>query len=455
MRASLIVALELGAIACATIGHAPQLPPLDQEGELVVELQPLPPGAERLFLEIGGVSAVRADGVRFALQVLAPRIGGGDVKRQRMVARGRLEPAQYSGIAVARPAAAQGAAPTEPEPIAVSFAVTRQRATVVQLRIGSSDPAAGAPVFSASIPARTLPQVATYCTDFDSHDLAVLDKLAHQLDEVLPTGRGPWGVAIDGLAGRAYVTLSGEDQISVVDVATGDEVNRIRLNLGDAPRELALTPDGRLLLSANAGSSTVSFIDPAAIIEVARVAVGQEPTALLVDRRGARAYVTNRRSSTITVLDVVTRAVAGTLATDDQPLRPQIDRAGNKLYVLHPASAFLLVFSLPDFSLLRRVYIGLGNTGLKIDPATDLIYIAKSGDPRISVYDPFSLIPVAAIDALEGVTYMAIDDAQNALFALAPEQRAVAIVELSHRKLTSVVEVGTGARVLTLVGERN
>ncbi|MFL5292641.1 MAG: hypothetical protein ACJ79U_14075, partial [Myxococcales bacterium] len=85
----------------------------------------------------------------------------------------------------------------------------------------------------------------------------------------------------------------------------------------------------------------------------------------------------------------------------------------------------------------------------------DLIYVAKSGDPRISVYDPFSLIPIAAVDALAGVTYMVIDEAQNALFALAPDQGSVAVVELAHRKLTALVDVGAAPRVLALVGERN
>lgn len=460
MRAWPIAVFALAAAACAMLGKAaPAVAPLESEGEIVVELQPLPPEAARTTFEVADVFAVRSDAARIPLAVLQRKIGGDEGNYQRMLARGRAEPGRYAGLAiVARTAAARpGEKQPEPETIEAPFTASARRATVVQVQLRPPQEleSAAAPSFSATVPPRVLPQVVAYCTDSETHEVAVVDKLARQLGEVLPTGRGPWGVALDAAGGRAFVALSGDDQISVVDVAAGEDLSRIRLNLGDSPREVALTPDRRLLLSANAGSNTVSFIDPAGMIEVGRASVGQEPTAILVDRRGSRAYVTNRRSSSLTVLDVAARSVVATLATEDQPLRPQIDRSGSRLYVLHPASAFLLVFSLPDLTLSKRVYVGLGNSGLKVDPATDLLYVAKSGDRRIAVYDPFSLIPVSAIDALPGVDYMVIDDAQNALFALAPEHRAVGVVELAHKRLASIVDVGGSPRVLALTGERN
>jgi len=69
-------------------------------------------------------------------------------------------------------------------------------------------------------------------------------------------------MALDQRTKRAYVALSGEDEVDVIDVANGEVVDRIKLSGGDRPRELALTPDGRTLLVVNTGSNTVSIIDP-------------------------------------------------------------------------------------------------------------------------------------------------------------------------------------------------
>ena len=127
------------------------------------------------------------------------------------------------------------------------------------------------------------------------------------------------------------MALSGDDQVAVVDLATGLELTRVRLSAGDRPRELALTPDGRTLVVVNSGSSTVSFVDPPSAAEGTRVSTGQEPAALLLDRQGRRAYVLNRQSNTITILDTVNRVVVGTLSTEAEPLRAQLNRAGPAL----------------------------------------------------------------------------------------------------------------------------
>ena len=46
------------------------------------------------------------------------------------------------------------------------------------------------------------------------------------------------------------------------EAGSREEIARVRLRPGDEPRELALAPDGRVLLVANGGSSSVSFVDP-------------------------------------------------------------------------------------------------------------------------------------------------------------------------------------------------
>src|SRR5205814_3221939 len=113
-----------------------------------------------------------------------------------------------------------------------------------------------------SVPPRTIPALTGYCSNGAAHDVTVFDKHTRQISEVQATGREPWGITLDSLSNRAYVALSGEDQVDVRDLQSGETLTHIRLAVGDAPRDLALTPDRRLLLSANSGSNSISFIDP-------------------------------------------------------------------------------------------------------------------------------------------------------------------------------------------------
>ncbi len=413
---------------CATFGHgAAALPPLESEGELYVELKP---GAS---LPLESISALRADGTAIQLQ---PNTTGTDsIRYQHLIATGRLEAGQYAGLLAVNGKTEQR--------IEAPFSISRQAATVL-----------GIDGKTGVIPPKTLLSLLGFCTNSAWQSLSIFDKRAREITGVIPTGRAPWGIALDSVSNRAYLSLAEDDQVAVVDLLSGHELARIRLNAGDSPRELVLTPDRRFVISANAGSNTVSFLDLRGLVETARVQVGEEPVFLLPDRGGRRLFVFNQRSNSISVLDLSTRAIIATLSTDNSPLRAQIDRANARLYVATGRAAYLTVYSLADFSAQQRVYVGMGTTALKVDSDTDLLYVANA-DGHVSVFDPFSLIPIDQLDLPEGATSLAIDAAENVLFALMPERGAVAAIQLTTKSTLALFDVGKAPRVLALIGERN
>jgi DNA-binding beta-propeller fold protein YncE len=192
--------------------------------------------------------------------------------------------------------------------------------------------------------------------------------------------------------------------------------------------------------------------------------VGQEPSALLIDRSSRRAYVANRSSSSVTVLDLSTHGIVTTFATDALPSRVQLNRAGNQLYVVQAGSAYFNVYALPSntplattapYTLQKRVFVGLGATALKVDPRSDLVFVGKSDETILQVFDPFSLMPIDSIELPDGTSYLTIDDVENTLVALLPDRRAIAFVDLTTRRLVDVVDVGADPFFVTLFGERN
>jgi hypothetical protein len=156
----------------------------------------------------------------------------------------------------------------------------------------------------------------------------------------------------------------------------------------------------------------------------------------------------------VTVLDVPNRAVAATFVTDATPVRAQFDRAGARLYVACAGSPYLSVFTVPQYALDRRVFVGLGRSALKVDPRTDLVYVGSEDDDAVQVFDPFSLMPAARIALRQGVSYLTIDDTENALVALQAQARTVSFVDLTTRRVTGSLEVAGVPAFLTLPGER-
>jgi YVTN family beta-propeller protein len=453
--------------ACATTRPAAPLPPprAEGEGEIHVFALPLPSDAERITFTLEGLSAIRQGGGEVPLELARREVSAADLREQRLLAWGRVAPADYAGLSLQAGSATlaregeQVRLLVDPEPARSDrgFRVSAGAAVVIWVDLGEAFAVRGGfsftPAFTPTIAPQIPPQVALYCTSVAGASVTVIDRSARRVTGVVPTGAAPRGIALEERGRRAYVALSREDQIEILDTAAGAAIGRIRLAPGDGPTEVALAPDGTLVV-LNERSRTVSFVDPTAAVETGRVRVGDGPSALLLDRSGRRAYVANRAAGTVTAIDVGNRAVVATAPTDPEPLHVQLSRDGARLYVIHRGSPDLLVLGLPSLEPIARAYLGLGVTTFRVDPRSDLLYVSRGDERRISVYDPVSLQQVDQFDVPGAVSYMAIDHTVNALLALVPERSAVAVVDLTSRRVVSQIPVGPESFRLALAGER-
>jgi YVTN family beta-propeller protein len=441
-------------------------PRLEGEGAVSVYLQPFPQEAEGLVFRMEGISAVRQDGEIIPLSLDVQEFSRQEMKRERLMAAGDLPPGQYSGFQFrlkdATLKSEEGdialVAATENPRAAIPFAVYKGKAVVLSMRFLYKESVGEgfrfSPVFSGSIPGRIAAGLVGLVTGRGSNTATMFDKISGRVVGVIPTGTSPAGMVIDPASRRAYVAISGEDSVETIDLLEMAVIHRQRLTAGDGPLELALTPDGRTLLSANNGSNTVSIIDSSSLIETKRLQVGSGPQSILVDRAGRRAYVFNTLSNTISVIDIGARAVAASVATESGPVRGQFNRAGDRLYVLHRFSPYLTVLDPLSLSVVRRVNIGAGGTALKVDPRTDRIYIAKRNGEEVDIYDPFSFLPIDFLRTGGEASFLTIDGEANNLLLLLPGRKRLRIVHLVGKKTAAEIDVGEDPYWVTVMGEK-
>jgi YVTN family beta-propeller protein len=441
-------------------------PPLKGAGEVYLYLQPLPKEAVRLTFGLDEVSAVSEDGTMVPLSLGLSELGGEHTKRQRLMARGELPPGRYSGLSFRVASASlkveggQAAllVPEEAVTIDFIFDVRDKRSMVISLEFKYEDSIVGGvsfvPSFSIFIPDRPVTGLVGYVANRVDNSITVFDKIRREVAGVIATGRSPGGMAFDRRLSRAYTALTGDDAVAVIDISAGAAIKRITLSTGDRPREIALTPDGRVLLTANSGSDTVSVIDPGSLIELKRIEVGEGPQSILIDREGTRAYAFNTLSNSISVIDIAARTVAGTIPTEAGPLRGNFNRRGDRLYVILSGSPYLQVIDPITLIVQERIYVGRGMSSITVDKNTDLIYLGRGEEEGVEVFDPFSLLPFDRIETEGGVAYMAIDGEESNLYLVIPERDSLLVVDLvSYRTLTEI-DVGAGPGWVTMIGER-
>jgi YVTN family beta-propeller protein len=444
------------------------IPPLEDEGEVLIYLQPFPTEAVALRFTLSSISVVRDDGVGFPLELSLTDYSGKSMARQRLIASGRLPAGRYTGILVGAGSAVLKnedrtetnlLVPEAPRKQQFLFTVEKKKVLLIALSLqvaGSLHEGSNfSPLFEATIPPRPLDDLTGYLSDRGDNAVVVFDKLRMQATGVIATGSGPGAVVIDArFRKKAYVSLSGDDAVDVIDMVNGSIFKRITLFRGDEPQEIQLTPDGQTLLVVNGGSDSVSFIDTSSLVERARVAVGRRPQTLQIDPTGKRAFVFNRLSNTISVIDIAYHSLISTITTGQEPLRGQFNRTGDRLYVIHAQYPYLFVIDPLSFSILQRQFMGTGIVSLKIDTRSDLLYLCKKNESVITIYNLFTFTPVAFIPTPGTVEYMTIDNVTNNLYAIVPEKKVLMIINLVNWKTEGEIDVNRQPSWVTMMGER-
>jgi YVTN family beta-propeller protein len=449
----------------------PSAPPAKQvltdQGEVLLYLQPMPQEAHKFHIVIGSIAAIRADGLTIPLPMLFGEMGGGHLsERQRMLATGILPPGEYTGVSIRLEEALvqteEGKmallVPETPIVAEKSFEIRRGKATTLFLNFSGVnailDQVRLSPLFTLATSKRQLTNLLGYVSGSDSNLIFVFNKKTMQVVDAIATGRGPRGLALDQDRARAYVAASGDDAIEVYDVFNERRIGVIRLNYGDEPVDVALTPDGRTLVTVNHSSNTASIIDTISMLVVGRIGVGEGPISVEVDPSGFKAYIANPLSSTISVLDLTQRTVAVTLTVEGSPLQVALNRAGDELFVITEDRPDLTVIDPSQLAVTNRIYIGPGASSVKVDTLTGLVLVGKTFGREITVADPFTSIFVDTIEVGGSVGYMTIDNQENTLFVVLPDQGTLQQINLTSKKFMAEIDVGERPCEVVVIGER-
>jgi YVTN family beta-propeller protein len=131
---------------------------------------------------------------------------------------------------------------------------------------------------------------AALVTNLLDETVTLLDVVPPKLTKVatIDVGYQPRGVALWG--DRAYVALSGEDAVAVLDLRTKAVVGRVPVGL--EPWYVALTPDGARLLVGNTKSQDLSVVETSSLKVITTVDLkGRNLRHITVSPDGAWAYL--------------------------------------------------------------------------------------------------------------------------------------------------------------------
>jgi YVTN family beta-propeller protein len=218
-------------------------------------------------------------------------------------------------------------------------------------------------------------------------------------------GSGPdGGAGNQGPPGTIYVTMYGDDNITVIDQATHAIKNTIPI--GKGPAVMVATPDNKKLYTADWLGNTISSVD-IATSTVKSIALDGRPWAIAMSPVGTMVYAA-LTSNKVVGVDTTTDAITSTIDTSPDYQESLIVGTDGKTLYVDPTTGGLnpgnTLEALATDGGVVHPPITVGNTPAfaSISPDGSRVYTLNFLDGTVSVVDTTSWSLLATIDTGSG-----------------------------------------------------
>ncbi|MGC8783108.1 MAG: alkaline phosphatase family protein [Armatimonadota bacterium] len=277
----------------------------------------------------------------------------------------------------------------------------------------------------------------------DNRGIVVVDVLTWKVRQELPVGRGGssmQGIAVSPDGKRLYLSNAASQLLEANVGADGSLQWGRRIDLpqpavgGESyPCGIALNAEGNMAYVALSRNNSLAVVDLREGKVIAQVPVGVAPFAVKVSANGHRAYVSNWGGR---------HPKQGEKTAQSSGTPALVDSRGVA------AIGTVSVVDLQTKTVIAEIQVGLQPSGLALDEVHARLYVANANSDTVSVIDTGSLQVVETVSVRPDPSLpfgsmpnaLALTPDGNTLFVANGGNNAVAVVRIDHRRNRSRVE---------------
>ncbi|NHH97197.1 hypothetical protein DYY66_2476 [Candidatus Nitrosotalea sp. FS] len=266
---------------------------------------------------------------------------------------------------------------------------------------------------------------------------------------VLPfvnVGTGPWGIAVNPVTNKIYVTCTGSDYpygrlppnaIAVplpipgkVFVIDGNNQNVVTsITVGMNPRNIVVNPVTNMIYVTNENYKSVSVIDGQTNNVVKTISVRSQPEGLGLDTVSNKIYVANIEDNSISVIDGVTNGVVDTIHLENiSPLQVTVNENTNKVYVTDGTNDTVIVIDGSTDKILESIQARLSTQFIAVNKVTNKIYVSGPS-ATLAVIDGSDNKVINTIKIGEDSTSIAVNDIANKVYVTNRDSNSILVID--------------------------
>lgn len=266
----------------------------------------------------------------------------------------------------------------------------------------------------------------------------------------VPVGNHPRAVAASPDGRWVYVANEGSGTVSIIDTASNAVVATIPV--GPNPRHAAVTPDGTRLYVVCANDPGVVVIDTATR-RVRTTTIGGFDDGLAISPDGRWAYVLEfgwmgPGSGRMAVLDTSNDLLVKTIALDEAAESVTVAPDGRHVYVTHFFPNLVSVIDTATNSVVRTIKTKTGPSGAAISPDGRFLYVG--GIEAVSVVETATNALAGTIDDDRMLNQVAISADGSRLYAIGDDSTKLAVIDPASRRVIDSVQLGKGPTAMAV-----
>jgi len=248
-----------------------------------------------------------------------------------------------------------------------------------------------------------------------SNAISVLDLASRREIARIGTGKEPVEVRLSPDGKTLVVANRGDGSVSIFDAPAGG-LRAVFENCPGADDVVILPDSSKAFVACSAGHQVMSIAMARTATSgtqagtqagttqpdrlVALMDVGHAPVQLALKPDGGEVFVSNSASNTISEIYTNTDDVAGAYLMGEDPIQGLVSGDNLVLYEANFQSQYVTIYSIPDGKRMNSVHVGDGPSAMAFSTAGNLLFVVDNRSSDVAVIrtrtekaDLFTLLP--------------------------------------------------------------
>ena len=206
-----------------------------------------------------------------------------------------------------------------------------------------------------------------YVSNEKDNTVTVVDSTTMEVVKTINVGQRPRGITISHDGKLIYLCASDDDTIEIIDTATLEIVGT--LPSGPDPELFVLSPDGKTLYVANEDDNLVTVIDIEEKSVITEIPVGVEPEGMGISPDGKTMVNTSETTNMAHFIDTATHEITDNVLVDARPRFVEFTPDGTEAWVSAEIGGTVSVIDNADARGQAQDHLRDSRPARRIDPA--------------------------------------------------------------------------------------